>query len=222
MIEFLKPFYTGLLGPFARAAAALHLHPNAITALGVVFSGVAAWFIAQHQWFLAAVFIGLCACMDGLDGLIATLTGKKTRFGAIFDSSSDRITEILWFLGLMFFYCDGRSINRMGIFVTFIALSGSMMVSYVRARCEGVGVPCSEGLIQRPERIIVLIVCLLTGPRVMAWGLAALSCAAYATVLQRLTIAYTTCLRNGNEVHHGGQIGASKKNRTDHQSADPA
>jgi phosphatidylglycerophosphate synthase len=160
--------------------------------------------------------------MDGLDGLLANITGKKTRFGAIFDSSSDRITEILWFGGLLAYYCNAPSIDRLCLFLTFIALTGSMMVSYVRARCEGVNVPCREGLVQRPERIIIVIVCLVAGPNFMVWGLAALSCASYATVVQRLTIAYTTCKKTDNEVHHDGQNGASEENRADHQPADPA
>jgi CDP-diacylglycerol---glycerol-3-phosphate 3-phosphatidyltransferase len=222
MIESLKPFYTRCLGPFSKIASALHIHPNAVTASGMAVSALAAWFIAQGSWFLAAVCIGFCACMDGLDGLLAQVTGKKSRFGAIFDSSSDRITEILWFGGLLFFYCAGPSTDRTGIFLTFIALSGSMMVSYVRARCEGVNVSCKKGLFQRPERIVALIACLLAGPTVMTWGLLALSFAAYATVIQRLIIAYATCKKQEKEGHHGGQDGSQEKNRTDHQLADPA
>jgi CDP-diacylglycerol--glycerol-3-phosphate 3-phosphatidyltransferase len=193
MIEFLRPLYARFLKPFTKLCIALHIHPNMITASGMILSAMAAWFIAQGEWLLSALLIGVGACMDGIDGLLAQLTEKKTRFGAIFDSSSDRITEILWFGGLLFFYCTGMPIDRMGIYFTFIAMSGSMMVSYVRARCEGVNIHCKEGFFQRPERIVVLIVCLLAGPNIMTWGLLALSCAAYATVVQRLTIAYKAC-----------------------------
>ena len=196
MIEFLKPFYVRLLTPFANLMRSLNVHPNTVTASGIVVSAVAAWLIARGSWFLAAVCIGVCACMDGLDGLLANMTGKKTRFGAIFDSSSDRITEILWFIGLLFFYCNRQPVDRWGIYFTFLALAGSMMISYVRARCEGVNVPCKEGLLQRPERIIALIVCLLAGSQVMRWGLVALCAAAFATVVQRLIIAYKVCEQN--------------------------
>jgi phosphatidylglycerophosphate synthase len=222
MIESLKPFFTRCLGPFAKTAIALRLHPNAVTALGVVFSAVAAWHIARGAWFLSAVFIGLCACMDGLDGLLANITNKKTRFGAIFDSTADRITEILWFFGLLFFYCAGPAIDRTGIYVTCIALCGSMMVSYVRARCEGVSIRCNDGLFQRPERIIILLACLLLGRKIMIWGLLLLSCAAWATVMQRLFLAYAACKKYDDGVTYAGQSRASEKSRTDHQPAVPA
>jgi CDP-diacylglycerol---glycerol-3-phosphate 3-phosphatidyltransferase len=197
MIEFLKPFYVRLLGPFAAITKSLKIHPNAVTASGLVFSVIAAWFIARGSWFLGAVFIGIGACTDGLDGLVANLTGKKTRFGAIFDSTSDRFTEMAWFLGLLAFYCNRPVADRWGIYFAFLAMAGSMMVSYVRARCEGVNVPCKGGFLQRPERIIILIVCLFAGRAVMKWGLLALLCAALATVIERLVIAYRVCRKNG-------------------------
>jgi phosphatidylglycerophosphate synthase len=197
MIESLKPLYVRLLAPFAAAAKSLRIHPNAVTASGVVFSAIAAFFISSGSWFLGAVCIGVCACMDGLDGLLANVTEKKTRFGAIFDSTSDRITEIFWFLGLLVFYCRQRPMGEWEIYCTFLAMGASMMVSYVRARCEGVSVPCKGGLLQRPERIIILIVCLIAGQAVMRWGLYLLVFTALATVIQRLIIAYNVCKKNG-------------------------
>jgi CDP-diacylglycerol---glycerol-3-phosphate 3-phosphatidyltransferase len=196
MIESLKPFYARILTPAAKCCAALKLHPNTLTAMGIIVSAVAAWFIAKGSWLVAALCIVAGACLDGLDGLLARLTEKKTRFGAIFDSSSDRITEILWFMGLLIFYCTRQPIDRWPIYFTFLALSGAMMVSYVRARCEGVNVPCKEGLLQRPERILILIACLLAGRKIMTWGLLALACAAFATVVQRLIIANKACANN--------------------------
>jgi phosphatidylglycerophosphate synthase len=128
---------------------------------------------------------------------VANLTGKKTRFGAIFDSTSDRLTEMFWFLGIVVFYCSRSTVDRPGIYFAFLAMAGSMMVSYVRARCEGVNVPCRGGFLQRPERIILLIVCLLAGQTVMKWGLLALLCAALVTVIERLIIAYRMCKKIG-------------------------
>jgi len=80
--------------------------------------------------------------------------------------------------------------------MTFAAMSGSLMVSYVRARCEGAGIPCSSGMVQRPERILILVACLLAGKKVMAWGLLLLSVLTYATVVQRLIIAYKFCQKS--------------------------
>jgi CDP-diacylglycerol---glycerol-3-phosphate 3-phosphatidyltransferase len=196
MIEFLKPVFSKALMPIARICIAADIHPNAITGFGAALSVVSAVFIAQGKWLWAAVCIGVTACMDGMDGLVAGLTGKKSLFGAILDSCCDRITEILWFFGIYIFYCIHPIPDSPGFLessLAFAAMSGSIMISYVRARCEGVNVPIKEGFMQRPERIIAIIVCLLSGRTIMSWGLAAISILTYATVMQRLFIAHKLC-----------------------------
>jgi CDP-diacylglycerol--glycerol-3-phosphate 3-phosphatidyltransferase len=133
--------------------------------------------------------------MDGLDGLVARNTGKKSPWGALLDSTADRITEIAWLSGVLFFYCNAPG-GRLGIFLTFAAMSGALMVSYVRARSEGARIPCASGLLQRPERILILMACFLAGSAIMTWGLALLSVLAYATVVQRLIVTYKYCKKN--------------------------
>ncbi len=194
MVESLKPFYTALLAPVARLAIKSKIHPNIITLAGVCVSLLAAWHAAQGKWFFAALYIGIGSCMDGLDGAVARQT-KNSSWGAVFDSTSDRITEIAWLSGLLFFYINASG-GRLGAYMTFAAMSGSLMVSYVRARCEGVGVPCSSGMAQRPERILILVACLLAGKIVMVWGLVLLSVLTYATVVQRLIVAYRFCKKS--------------------------
>ncbi len=196
MIETLKPFYHKLLMPIAGVFIAAKIHPDVITLLGACISAVAAWHIGRGAWFLGAVFLGASVCMDGLDGLVAVKSGKQSRFGAVLDSSIDRITEILWFFSLLFFYTTKYPANHAASYLAAIAMSGSLMVSYVRARCEGANVPCKEGLLQRPERTITLIVCLILGPVAMRWGLLALSLLSYGTVIQRLFIARRFCKKN--------------------------
>jgi CDP-diacylglycerol---glycerol-3-phosphate 3-phosphatidyltransferase len=191
MIEFLKPLYSKVLMPVAGICIALRVHPNAITGFGAALSAVAAVYIARGNWLCAALLITAAACMDGLDGLVAGLSGKKTIFGAIFDSCCDRLTEIFWFFGILVFYCTHPHWGFTDVYLVFAAISGSLMVSYVRARCEGVNVEVKEGFMQRPERIIAIIVCLLGGQTIMPWGLGVISLCAYATVVQRLFVART-------------------------------
>jgi len=193
MIENLKPVYDSMLLPVAKLLARLHINPNGITFLGLLISAVAALCAAQGNWFAASLFIVAGSCMDGLDGVLARYARKKTSFGAIFDSTSDRLTEIFWLFGILFFYVHHPEYSKWGMYLSFIAITGSLMVSYVRARCEGVNIPCKIGVLQRPERIIILIGCFLAGPIIMVWGLLFLSVFTYATMVQRLFIAFTIC-----------------------------
>jgi CDP-diacylglycerol--glycerol-3-phosphate 3-phosphatidyltransferase len=90
--------------------------------------------------------------MDPIDGTVARLSGKVTRFGALFDSTLDRYSEFFIFFGLMFYFKSGRM-----LIVVMLALMGSIMVSYIKARAESLGQKEFRGLMQRPERIILLI-----------------------------------------------------------------
>jgi CDP-diacylglycerol--glycerol-3-phosphate 3-phosphatidyltransferase len=190
MIENLKPFYNSVLTPVAKLLAWIHLHPHAITVLGVVLSLAAGYFCVTGKWYVAALLVFAGSCMDGLDGLVARQAGKTTAFGAVLDSCCDRITETAWFFGIFYFYLHRPMYCGAGIYLAFLAMTGSLMVSYVRARCEGADITCKQGILQRPERIVVLIACLLAGPVIMIWGLGLLSLLAYGTVIQRLIIAY--------------------------------
>lgn len=191
MIEVLKPFYTTLLMPAARIFTKAKISPNAITLVGLCLSGIAGLFAATGKWRVTAVFIVLGSCMDGLDGLVARQYNKQSAFGAIFDSTADRLTEIFWLMGICIFFVNHPVWGgKIALYLTFTAITGSLMVSYVRARSEGAGIHCTSGILQRPERIIVLGCCFLGGPKIMPWGLALLSILAYVTVAQRIIIAY--------------------------------
>lgn len=190
MLENLKPFYNAVLNPVARLCTRINLHPHAITIFGVALSIAAGYFCATGGWYAAALLVFAGSCLDGLDGLVARQTGKTTAFGAVLDSCCDRITETAWFFGILYFYLHRPAYGNAGIFLAFLAMAGSLMVSYVRARCEGAGIACRAGMLQRPERIVVLIACLLAGPVIMIWGLGFLSLLAYTTMVQRLIIAH--------------------------------
>ncbi len=189
MIEFLKPGYNAALNPFAKLCIKIGITPNAITIIGVVLSFIAAYCIAFGSWGIAAVVISIAACMDGLDGLVARLSNQKSLFGAVFDSTCDRITEFIWFLGISIYFLHGSYFVHIGVISAFCAMASSFMVSYIRARCEGERIQCSRGIMQRPERIIILVFCLLCGMRVMIGGLVVITVLGVVTVCQRLIVA---------------------------------
>jgi CDP-diacylglycerol--glycerol-3-phosphate 3-phosphatidyltransferase len=181
MLEGLKPFYNATLRPVARAFDKAGIHPNHITVAGVFLFMAAGYFAAVDKWITALWLVITGALFDGLDGVLARESGKKSVFGAILDSSCDRLTEIAIIAGVLVYYLTNSSYNYWGIILCFTAVSGSLMVSYVKARCEGVNVPCKSGILQRPERIILLCAGLCFGPRVMFWILAGISVLSFFT-----------------------------------------
>ena len=191
MLEGLKPAYNRLLSPTARLLIRLGLRPNHLTLTGLIMFCIAGWFASRGHWIFAVVSMVIGSGCDGLDGLLARLTNKRTAFGAVLDSVCDRLTEIVLFFGLLCFYLTRSPVplHDKGILFCYTAITLSLMVSYVKARCEGMGVACSGGLLQRPERLIVLGLGLLCGPAVMVWLLAGLSALAGITMVQRCTIA---------------------------------
>jgi len=190
MIENLKPLYNSMLEPVAKICIKLNIHPNIITITGFIISLFSAYFCATNRWYTAASLILIGSLMDGLDGLIARKTQKKTHFGAILDSCIDRLTEAVWLIGILLCYIIYEPpYYKAAAVIICIAIVCSFMVSYVRARCEGEGIECKKGFVQRSERIIFIIVCLFLGNYDMLWGLVILSVISAITFVQRLIIS---------------------------------
>lgn len=197
MLEGLKPVYNAFLRPMLRLFVMLHLSPNHLTLAGVaifMFTGIltalGAWY-----WALGCALLGAFA--DGWDGLLAREYGQTSRFGAVLDSVADRVTEMLWLGGFLYYFVNRTPGATLEVVLCFFAMSGSLLVSYVKARAEAQGARCSSGLLQRPERLIVLMVALLVGPHaalgpVSGIGLilALLCLFSYWTVVQRMVEVY--------------------------------
>jgi CDP-diacylglycerol--glycerol-3-phosphate 3-phosphatidyltransferase len=128
------------------------ISPNHITVAGMLLSLAAGVLFATGAIFWGGMLLWASALMDPIDGTVARLSGKVSRFGALLDSTLDRYSEFFVFFGLMFYFRGGRM-----LFVVMLALMGSIMVSYVKARAESLGQKEFRGLMQRPERIILLI-----------------------------------------------------------------
>ncbi len=199
MLERFKPFYTAGLRPFTHFFKHIGTHPDMLTLTGVVLFGIGGWLTIIGYWRVA-LLVGLAgAFMDGLDGELARQTNRKSLFGAILDSVSDRITEIIWLGSFLIYYSINDVDNKICIYLAFAAITGSLMVSYVKARAEGAGVKCEGGLLQRPERLIVLALFQFVGPDVMQWGLGIVTVLAYITVFQRLFIVWKFCKERENK-----------------------
>jgi len=153
-----------VINPFVKFLVRIGFTPNAVTTVGLVLNvGVAIIFVAGAEegnrgdlryvgWAGAlTLFAGL---FDMLDGQVARLGNMSSTFGALYDSVLDRYSELIMFLGICY-YLIGHHYFLSSLFA-FIALIGSMMVSYIRARAEGLGVEVKGGLMQRPERVVTI------------------------------------------------------------------
>jgi CDP-diacylglycerol---glycerol-3-phosphate 3-phosphatidyltransferase len=189
MLEPLKPLYNTTLRPVARLCLRMGIHPNHITILGMLFFVAAGILCSRNSWIGALILVITGSLMDGLDGVLAREGGKKSTFGAILDSSCDRLTEMALLGGLLVYYQHSNLLPHYSPLLCYIALCCSVMVSYVKARCEGVGIACSRGLLQRPERLILLCIGLAAGPLIMVWILGIIALLGFFTMIERLVQA---------------------------------
>ncbi len=147
-----------LLLPIVKLLLKLKIRPNHLTLTCLFGFAVAAVFVAQGNFLIAGLILLLFSPFDALDGMLARYGNMVTTFGAFLDSTLDRYGEIFIFLAFVLFYLWLNS--PAGVILAFLALTGSLMVSYTRARAEGLGLKCKVGLLTRFERILMLIVAL--------------------------------------------------------------
>jgi len=160
--DFLQKVIYQIINPLIKGLIKLHITPNIITFVGLVFNLVAtAFFIwaAFHKTSSLALIgwgggiILFAGLFDMIDGRLARMGNMSSTFGAMWDSVLDRYSELFTLFGIAFFFLhNGHTWSGV---VTFIAMVGSMMVSYIRARAEALGIECKVGFMQRPERVVV-------------------------------------------------------------------
>ncbi len=155
----LRKFFKAILDPTGAFLNRLGLTPNAITLLGLVGTSIGAYFISQGKMTLGGFILLGSVLVDAFDGTMARLRGESSDFGAFVDSVSDRYAEFITFGGLLYFFLTQD--NYLGVVVTFAATAGSVLVSYVKARAEGLGFEAKVGILTRVERYIVLITLLV-------------------------------------------------------------
>jgi CDP-diacylglycerol--glycerol-3-phosphate 3-phosphatidyltransferase len=169
--------------PASAALDKLGFTPNLATLTGTAISVGAGAAAADGRFVLAGVLVLVGATFDMLDGGIARRTGQVSDRGALLDSVMDRVSEGALLLGLLIFYTRGATFDQTLIILAFIAFSGSMMVSYVRARAEGLGMKGTAGFATRPERVVLITVALLISQP--DWGLWILAVATPLSALYR-------------------------------------
>jgi len=163
-----------LIDHIVRWLALSRIHPNVLTFLGLVINIWAAYLFSKGRFRSAALVVIGAGLFDMVDGRVARATDRVTRFGGFFDSVLDRYSDLAVFMGLLVFYA---SINRFFyIVLTAIVMTGSVMVSYTRARAECSIPKCKVGFLERPERVVLIIIGALSGRMApVLWVIAVLS-----------------------------------------------
>lgn len=147
------------VAPLARWLNGIGLSPNVVTTVGVVFLATAGWAFATAEVRLGGLLLLLSGLCDALDGKMARASGRATAFGAFYDSTLDRIGESAVFLGIAFFFVAGGVPGPLAPWAAasaVVALAAALLVSYARARAEGLGLECKVGIFQRAERVVGL------------------------------------------------------------------
>lgn len=189
--DFLQKVIYAIINPLIKAMIAVGITPNIVTFVGFLGNIVAAGFFLDAAWMLGTEQADYASCMvtvgwggfiilaaglfDMMDGRLARVSGKSSLFGALWDSTLDRYSELVSLFGicLIFVRMQGDMTWFWMSVVTFAAMIGSVMVSYVRARAEGLDIECKVGFMQRPERVVVTAVtAMITGFTGNIWWLA--------------------------------------------------
>lgn len=185
-----RQFVAALMRPLAW----LGITPNMVTLLGVVLSIVTAIVIASGHLVVGGVLVLFAGIFDMFDGAIARVRRAVTIFGAFLDSTLDRYSESIILGGLLLYALQRPDLHDMlwpwpheqqwMLVSIFVATVGSLLVSYAKARAEGLGLECKTGLLARPERVVILTIGLLTGTTI--WALLLLAILSHVTAIERI------------------------------------
>ena len=185
-----KELGRSMLGPVVRLAVRLHLTPNTVTVIGFAIVVVAAGLVGMGSLLAGAAVLVAGSLLDAVDGALARATGGTTAFGSFLDSTLDRAAEAILYGGVAAYYLATAAEPTWPVLLALVAMGASFMVSYTRARAEGIGVTATVGLAPRMERLVLLVAGILLAGMGLEIGLigaigiiAALS---VATTIQRI------------------------------------
>ncbi len=187
-IKTLKPSFEKIMSPVIDLLNKLHITPNVLTVSGIIFISIGSYLLYRGDIFSAGLFILLGNICDALDGALARKYNKSSTFGAFLDSVVDRISDFLPLIAISGLFKD----NELLFFTTLFAIVFSFLVSYTRARAEGLGIQCNNGFFERPERSIILIISLFFN--VLEIGVLLISIGAAITAFQRILCVYKKTL----------------------------
>ena len=184
--KVLRKTFKGLLDGVASFFLKIGLTPNAVTLLGLAGSIGAAVLIALGMPMWGGIVLLLMAPLDAVDGAMARLSGKSSKFGAFLDSVIDRYSELFIYAAILYMFFEQG--NFLGVMVCFAAASGAVLVSYTRARAEALGFDAKVGVMTRVERSIVMIVGLLFG--IIVISLVIIAVLAHLTAMMRMVTVW--------------------------------
>jgi len=148
-----------IIDAMVRWLAHGHINPNILTVIGVALNVGCGVLFGMGRFFSAGIALVVANLFDMLDGQVARLSGRVTRFGGFLDSSLDRLSDMVVFVGLMVFYArDTEFHSTLNVFLAGAGLMGSVMVSYASARAESLIPKCDVGFLRRPERVVLFII----------------------------------------------------------------
>ncbi|NOZ58581.1 MAG: CDP-alcohol phosphatidyltransferase family protein [Euryarchaeota archaeon] len=190
---------SALIMPFARLFAALGLSPNLLTLMGLLASVATAFALAAKRLELALLFLLLTGFFDAIDGAVARLTRRESKFGAFLDATLDRYADAAVIIGIAL-YLESHYL------LAFMALLGCFMVSYTRARAELFIPRCDVGLGERAERLLIIIIALLLAlagvlqaERALYYALLLVALLSHSTALERIFYTYAF-MKKGKEL----------------------
>lgn len=193
-----EPF-RALTRPVVEGLIRSGVRPNTITTIGTLLVVASAVAYGAGSIRLGGVLYLVSGIVDTLDGAVARANGQVTKFGAFYDSTLDRVGDGATFMGIAVFYllapAGAVAFRELGVIVSMVAIVASLLVSYARARAEGLGLDCKVGLVQRAERILLLgvpSVLVGAGPEglVLFWIVVLLALTSVITVVQRFVYVY--------------------------------
>jgi len=185
---------TAILDTLVRGISKLGVGPNLLTFFGFLITILSAFYLAQGNFFYAGIVIIFSGIFDMLDGRLARITNNVTKFGAFFDSVLDRYSDMILFLALMVHYIKNQ--QMIYVLLSGIVMIGAIMTSYTRARAESLVPTCKVGFLERPERLVLLIIGTIFGRMAaVLWVMAVLS---NLTVVHRILHTWKESSKNNN------------------------
>lgn len=190
--EWLKYSFLRLLSPIIDFFVKRKLNPNHFTTVGLILSIPAAYLFGSGNLRWGGLIMLLGGLFDIIDGQVARATNRVTKFGALYDSTLDRYSEVMIFFGLAYYFITlewrfiGLNLALISAVAVCVAIGGSVMTSYVRARAEGLDLECQVGIMQRPDRIVIIAVGALIHQFILVIAVIVVAIFSNVTAIQRL------------------------------------
>jgi CDP-diacylglycerol--glycerol-3-phosphate 3-phosphatidyltransferase len=185
MLHKFKSNFEKIIAPICYVFRRWNISPNWITFLGLLLILSASVAFALRAFYWAVILCAIGGILDGVDGKIARDMSRTTLWGGFLDSTFDRFSEIGIGLGILYSYISTPLFSK-AAFLVFLAITGSLMTSYIRARGQGIGCDPKKGLLQRPERGIVLAIGALVSHKALLFCVGLVAIGSYFTVMERI------------------------------------